>query len=378
ATSPPVEARPAQIFAPKLFFGFGYQPKLGITEMPTICLEDSDGNALYLEQKPERASPTSALLIKAFGLKKSLEIEAPVPKTNLKVRILASTGEILREPMRQLYVPLGGEMLLVALLAVLLYPFAASQIAYPLRSLAKRLSEFDPTKKEDELGKSRYTTLELAEIVSSFEAMAERIRETLSELEKKVKEVEEKNALLSKTHQQLKWLASNDPLTGVLNRRSFMEQCLAQLPAEDKDIPPYIGVLMMDVDNFKFINDTYGHPAGDAVLKKVGELLRQCVRKDDLVGRYGGDEFVLFFAIEKPEEFHAIARRTFNHLCAELAAAAEPVSHISISMGGAITQRSAVQNLRTLEHLIGHADQLLLQSKRQGKKTLTIEFVEKF
>jgi len=69
----------------------------------------------------------------------------------------------------------------------------------------------------------------------------------------------------------------------------------------------YVAVLMMDVDNFKTINDTYGHPVGDMVLKKVGELLRQQVRKDDLVGRYGGDEFVLFFFVSQPEEFNALA-----------------------------------------------------------------------
>ncbi len=170
----------------------------------------------------------------------------------------------------------------------------------------------------------------------------------------------------------MKWLASNDPLTGVLNRRSFMEQCLAQLATEG---PPYVGVLMIDVDNFKFINDTFGHPAGDSVLRSVGEVLKKCVRKNDLIGRYGGDEFVLFFPIEQAEEFHQLAKRIFTNLNSELAVAVEPVSHISISIGGAIAHRSVVQNLRDFEHLISYADQFLLQSKRQGKNTLTIKVV---
>lgn len=78
------------------------------------------------------------------------------------------------------------------------------------------------------------------------------------------------------------------------------------------------------------------------------------------------------------EEFHTLARRTFTNLCLELTVAVKPVAHISFSMGGAITHRSAVQNLRGLEHLISYSDQLLLQSKRQGKKTLIIKFVENF
>jgi len=369
----PVEPDPAQIFAPRFLFGFGYQPRLQLRETPVIYLEDSSGAVLYLAGKKEKPSPGDRLLLKAFGLKENLEVGAPIPGTNLKVRIWASVGKFVEEPLRQLCVPLGGTLILVILLSTLLYPLAAAQIVYPLKNLAERLSRFDPAKNEDSFPGS---TRELAEIASSFNNMALRVRETLSELERKIKELEEKNELLHQTRRQLEWLASSDPLTGVLNRRSFMERCLYLIGEVEEEFP-YVAILMVDVDNFKTINDTYGHPVGDMVLKKVGELLRHQVRKDDLVGRYGGDEFVLFFFINQPEEFNDLARRIFTSLCSVLTSMPEPGLNVSISLGGAIARRFLIDDDRDLERLISFADRLLLEGKRQGKKTALIQCVEK-
>jgi len=369
-----VEPDPPQIFAPKLLFGFGYQPRLRLRETPAIYLEDGSGAVLYLAGKEERPSPGDRLLLKAFGLRENLEAVAPVPGTTLRVRICASVGGFVEEPLRQLCVSLGGTLILLIFLSVLVYPLAAGQVVYPLKNLAERLSRFDPAKNEEGFaGRTR----ELAEIASSFNRMALRVRETLSELERKIKELEEKNELLHQARRQLEWLASYDPLTGVLNRRSFMERCLYLIgKAEGKF--SYVAVLMMDVDNFKTINDTYGHPVGDMVLKKVGELLRHQVRKDDLVGRYGGDEFVLFFFVSQPEEFNALARRIFTSLCSALTPGAEPGPNISISMGGAIARRFFIKDDRDLERLIGFADHLLLEGKRGGKKAAVIQCVEKW
>ncbi|WP_169719340.1 GGDEF domain-containing protein [Desulfovirgula thermocuniculi] len=371
----PVEPEPAQIFAPKHLFGFGYQPKLKLREMPVICLEDSYGTTLYLAGEKEKTSTGDTLFLKAFGLRENIEVSAPVPETNLRVKVRASAGGIAKEPLQQLCVPLGGALILVALLSTVLYPLAAAQIVYPLKNLAERLSSFDPAKGEDWFSKGAYRVRELAEIASSFGKMALRVREALSELEQKVKELEEKNRLLHQARERLEWLASYDPLTGVLNRRSFMERCM-YLIGEAKEKCPYVAILMMDVDNFKTINDTYGHLVGDMVLKKVGELLRRQVRKGDLVGRYGGDEFVLSFFLSRPEEFDALARRIFATLCSALDAIPELEVAVSISMGGAIASCFLIRDGRDLEQLISFSDQLLLEGKRRGKKTVLIQCME--
>ncbi|WP_242655897.1 GGDEF domain-containing protein [Desulfofundulus australicus] len=154
-----------------------------------------------------------------------------------------------------------------------------------------------------------------------------------------------------------------------------MERCLYLIREAGGEFP-HVAVLMMDVDNFKTINDCYGHPVGDMVLKKVGELLRHQVRKDDLVGRYGGDEFVLFFLVNQPGEFNVLARRIFTSLCSALASVPEPELNVSVSMGGAIAGRVLIDDDRDLERLIGFADQLLLEGKRRGKKAVLIRCAE--
>lgn len=243
--------------------------------------------------------------------------------------------------MRQLSVPLGGTLLLVVMLASLLYPLAATQIAYPLRNLAERLCHFDPAKNQGTLKSSDYQTLELAEIVDSFNVMTIRVRKALSELRQKIEEIETKNELLHQAQRRLEWLANYDPLTGVLNRRTFMERCL-QLVRKAK-VSGFWGVmLMVDVDNFKTINDCYGHAVGDTVLKKVAGTLMNCIRKDDLVGRYGGDEFILFFLLSHPEEVNALGQRIHTSLCRKLELIPEFDLDFSISVCGAVVRLSSV------------------------------------
>jgi diguanylate cyclase (GGDEF)-like protein len=106
--------------------------------------------------------------------------------------------------------------------------------------------------------------------------------------------------------------AFRDALTGLANRRLFLERLTGVLERR-RGSGSHTGVLFMDLDNFKLLNDRFGHPTGDEVLKAVGERLRQTIRPGDTAARLGGDEFALLLEeVEGPEEAVAVARRLLD------------------------------------------------------------------
>ncbi|WP_319560214.1 sensor domain-containing diguanylate cyclase [Marispirochaeta sp.] len=112
----------------------------------------------------------------------------------------------------------------------------------------------------------------------------------------------------------LKRVAMTDPLTGALNRRG-MEKSLEREVSRCKRINTLITILMFDVDNFKEINDTYGHIQGDEVLKELADILKKNIRKADIICRYGGDEF----AVIMPDAGYKKAEHVKNRILAHLA-----------------------------------------------------------
>ncbi len=100
---------------------------------------------------------------------------------------------------------------------------------------------------------------------------------------------------LNHTMEQLRFQATHDALTGLWNRKSIIDALSRELSRSKRNIqtPETTSVVMLDIDRFKAINDTYGHQAGDNVLKSVGDSIRKSLRSYDYVGRYGGEEFII-------------------------------------------------------------------------------------
>ncbi len=145
---------------------------------------------------------------------------------------------------------------------------------------------------------------ELSEIAKSINKMAADIESAMNQLkdntkilEKKVfertKELEFKNHSLTKLSKKLEQMASTDFLTGLLNRRAILKKIQEEKIRFKRAKKPFV-LILIDIDNFKNINDVYGHNVGDDVLKKFAQTLKASIREQDFVARWGGEEFLLF------------------------------------------------------------------------------------
>lgn len=157
-------------------------------------------------------------------------------------------------------------------------------------------------------------------------------------------------------------LAFLDHLTQLPNRR-FMEMALVTALTEYRMHKDPFGVLMIDLDHFKKINDMHGHRGGDRVLKEAARMLGASLRPDDLIGRWGGDEFIAIIRGVTPESVSDMAKR-----CAEFAAQTvislgigKQVS-LTVSVGGALAQLED-----TVDDLVHRADQLMYREKERSR-----------
>jgi diguanylate cyclase (GGDEF)-like protein len=153
---------------------------------------------------------------------------------------------------------------------------------------------------------------------------------------------------------------SRDPLTGVLNRTAF--ESAAQRAAGGASQP--VALVMLDIDNFRAVNTDHGHLAGDKVLEVIVERIRQALRTNDLLGRFGGDEFLLLCPGVGPRIGATIANRVLKRIAEEPVIHEGHVMNVTVSMGVACTQTKA---LATLPYLIKRADAALRRAKLAGK-----------
>lgn len=167
--------------------------------------------------------------------------------------------------------------------------------------------------------------------------------------------------------QQVQHLASHDQLSGLLNRRAFHDQATECLQASHRE-SPMLAVLMLDIDRFKSINDTWGHSAGDQVLVNFTQVASECLGERGLFGRVGGEEFSILLPVSSAEEAGKMAediRQRFAHAPLDLGAGRLIQATVSI---GVVT----TQDAEPLKQLLLRADQALYQAKRQGRNQVQL------
>ncbi len=156
-------------------------------------------------------------------------------------------------------------------------------------------------------------------------------------------------------------LAVTDELSGLGNRRSFFDLATERL-ASARESGQSLSLLMIDIDKFKQVNDTYGHPTGDDVIREVAERLRSVARVGDVVGRYGGEEFALLLSAG-PETALAIAERFRAAVADEPIATRTGALHVTVSVG----MTHVTFDDRSLEVLLSRADGGLYEAKKGGR-----------
>lgn len=204
-------------------------------------------------------------------------------------------------------------------------------------------------------------SLENARIYRELEQMNQNLENLVRD---RTRELHETNQELNTKNRELAVLSTTDQLTGLFNRRYVEAQVQAAIDRQQR-YDQKISLLMMDIDHFKSVNDTFGHDAGDEVLVGIADILKKWTRKTDVVGRWGGEEFMILFQADGPgaaaiaEKLRAIIMETEHGRAGKITA----------SFG--ITQ---YVDEDTTDTLVKRADQCLYQAKAKGRNRVEINF----
>jgi diguanylate cyclase (GGDEF)-like protein len=165
----------------------------------------------------------------------------------------------------------------------------------------------------------------------------------------------------------LRWIATTDELTGLPNRRAFLAALEAET-ARDEERDASLWVTIIDVDRFKRINDSYGHPAGDDVLRSVAAIVRTSIRGNDLLGRIGGEEFAVLMPETTRDQAQMVSERLRQAV--ERTPFILPSGEvISVTLSAGLAARSKGEDSATL---LSRTDIALYEAKKGGRNLVKL------
>ncbi|WP_127091046.1 sensor domain-containing diguanylate cyclase [Aquabacter cavernae] len=248
--------------------------------------------------------------------------------------------------------------MVVMLVSVLLTIWVSRRLSRPLAALTQAAGEIGRNPQVTMLPRLR-GSLEVIQVSGSLRALIRRLGSVELRFEEHAQRYEEDLAALRR-------LADSDPLTGLMNRRSFLS--VAETALQGTRSSDRLGILMGDIDHFKLVNDTYGHAAGDAVIRFVAATIAASLRLQDRVARFGGEEFVVLLLDVTEAETVALAERI------RLAIAESPVMfedhaiRVSMSFGVALVNRGDPD----VDAVIERADFALYEAKTTGRNRVAL------
>ncbi len=177
------------------------------------------------------------------------------------------------------------------------------------------------------------------------------------------KKIQDRTSELSRANEKLAELARTDSLTGILNRRAFIESAKVVFDLSRRYRHP-LSLLMIDVDHFKHVNDTYGHQAGDLVLIRLSEIINKCLRGTDIIGRVGGEEFAVILPETGLEQTAQLIERLLNFVRDEVVEIDQETSvNITVSIGLA----TVPPLVPDVDSVMKEADRALYKAKSKGR-----------
>lgn len=205
---------------------------------------------------------------------------------------------------------------------------------------------------------------ELGQLGEAFNQMLSQIEQRDLMMER---QVSQRTQELQKLAEEFRYRALHDTLTGLPNRALLNEE-FNRAAAHAKRAGKQFAILLLDLDNFKFINDTYGHDVGDELLKLAASKIRGALRAEDIVCRVGGDEFiVLVESVQNPQQIESIGQSLLQALQSELQVGSRPL-RIGVSIGASLYP----QHGQDLNELKRNADIAMYCAKEAGKNRLVI------
>jgi diguanylate cyclase (GGDEF)-like protein len=184
------------------------------------------------------------------------------------------------------------------------------------------------------------------------------------------RKVRNANAQLEEKNLELKQQSARDPLTGLYNRRHFQEFMRGRQEVEQRDIRDedmVSAMFLLDVDHFKHINDTYGHGAGDAVLREIADALREILRETDMIVRWGGEEFLAFLPAVPRARLDEVARRLLTGIPARTVDYQGTRLSVQVSIGYAPFPLAPGAETVSWERAVNIVDMALYLAKGHGR-----------
>ncbi len=218
---------------------------------------------------------------------------------------------------------------------------------------------------EEQRSDTGYTTIFVD--VTELKRREAEAGEARADLERSLYKLRRVQAELVRSNEQLTVMAETDPLTAVMNRRKFIEHARHEF-ARSLRYGREMALIMVDIDHFKKINDTWGHLAGDAALMRTAERLSSSVRSIDFIGRLGGEEF----AVLLPETPKAAASALAERLRIVIAEISLPEEHGAISLTASFGVSAREPGDREMLNVLARADRALYAAKRGGRDQVAV------